>query len=177
MVKHGFMLALWRFQQSQAILGLVLWGILLTTSSFYIVWPLLSDYFVRWFGIQPNDPGAVLLGLAVLFALIMSTLFAFGFIYDKYLRLWREQSDVAIDRNPYTKERLTTKEILTWRHMFLPALRAASSSKAGSNPNSGEDREAQDHIAFMEHWIAESLEDPRIRRAVHETEAAIERKV
>jgi len=176
MVKHAFMLVLWRFQASQAILGLVLWGILLTLSAFPIVWPRLSEFFVNVFGIQPNDPGAVFLGLALLFGLIMSALFVLGVVYDKYLRLWREQWDVAIDRNPYAKERLTAKEILTWKHMFLPVLRAASFAGTGNSPNPGEDHEVREHIDFMEKWIAESLENPRTRRAVEETRDRIEPK-
>jgi len=174
MVKHAFMLTLWRFQQTQAILGLVLWGILLTTTSFPIVWPLMSNYLESWFGIQASEPGAVLFGLTILFAFIVSVLFVFGLIYDKYLRLWREQADVAIDRNPYTRERLTAKEILTWRHMFLPALRAVSSAKGANAPNPGNEGPEKEHIEFMEQWIAESLENPRIRRAVEETETQIQ---
>lgn len=176
MVKHAFMTALWRFQQSQAILGLVLWGLLLTITSFPLISPRLYDFLANVFGITADRPGAVLLGLAILFTLIVSALFAFGLIYDKYWRLWREQSDVAVDRNPYTRDRLTAKEILTWRHMFLPVLRAASSSRTGNGPNLGEDQKVQEHIDFMEDWIAQSLENPRTRRAVEETRDSIEPK-
>ncbi len=177
MVKHSFMLQLWRFQQSQALLGLLLWSLLLTVTSFDVLKPVLLGFLNRQFGIPPDAPGAVFISLLIIFVAIVSSLFIFGYIYDNYLRLWREQSDVAIDRNPYTRERLTAKEILTWRNMFLPALRSAAASRGSDGPSSANDPDVESHIAFMENWIQRSLEDSRTRRAVEETREWVEPKV
>lgn len=178
MVRHTFMLQLWRFQQSQALLGLLLWSILLTVTSFDILKPVLLGFLDAQVGIPADAPGAVFVSLLIIFVVVVSSLFAFGVVYDKYLGLWREQTDVLVARNPYTKERLTAKEILTWRHMFLPALRSAAAS-AGRNPSpsdSATDPAVEAHIAFMENWIRRSMEDSRIRLAVEDASRWIEPK-
>lgn len=165
------MLQLWRFQQSQAILGLVLWASLLTLTAYPILaGPIFG--FLGSFGIAADTRGAVALALGIIFVSIAAALFLFGLVYDKVFRLWREQTDVLVDRNPYTRERLTAKEILTWRHMFLPALQASSAR----NPDRPNNPDLVSHIAFMEDWIARSLDDPRTRRAVEETQEWIEPK-
>jgi len=150
MAKRFLMTQLWRIQQSYAILSLVLWGIVITLTAFPIVFP----FFQRNLGFPENAPGAVAATLLLLFVGIFVLLFGFGIVYDRYLRLWREQLDVTYDRNPYTREKLMVKEILLWRHMFLPALRATAVS----------DPTARTEIDFMERWIERTLvEDANIR--------------
>jgi len=161
MAKRFLMTQLWRIQQSYAILSLVLWGIVITLSAFPIVFPC----FHRNLGGSENAHGAVAATLLLLFVGIFVLLFGFGIVYDRYLRLWREQLDVTYDRNPYTREKLMVKEILLWRHMFLPALRATAVS----------DPTARTEIDFMERWIERTLvEDANIRNGVEQAQRWIE---
>lgn len=164
MVKRYLMVQLWRVQQSYTLLSLLIWGILITFTSWTVLKDVWQDILGR-FGIPLSAPGAVASGLLVIFICVFVILYTFGVVYDKYLKLWREQLDVSYERNPYTREKLMVKEILMWRHMFLPVLRVA----APTNPA------ARKEIEFVEKWIGRILaSDAVIRKAVEESEHAIE---
>ncbi len=164
MVKRSFMVQLWRVQQSYTLLSLLIWGVLITFTAWPILSPVWQDILAR-FGVPLNTPGAVAAGLLVIFLGVYVVLYAFGVVYDKYLKLWREQLDVTYERNPYTREKLMVKEILMWRHMFLPVLRVAAPA----------DPDARREIEFVEKWIEKTMAaDAVIRMAVEETERAIE---
>lgn len=157
MAKRYLMTQLWRIQQSYTLLSLVLWGVVIALTANPIILPFLQHNL----GVDPSVPGVVAATLIIVFVGVFGLLFAFGVIYDKYLKLWREQLDVAVEKNPYTKEKLSVKEILMWRHMFLPTLRAAE----GRNP------ETVRELEFMERWIRKSIAvDGNIRRALEEAE-------
>ena len=158
MVKRYFMTQLWRIQQSYTLLSLVLWGIVISLTAF----PFVYQFLVNQFRLeQPSTPGFVALTLIILFLAVFAGLFAFGVVYDKYLRLWREQLDVMVEKNPYAREKLTPKEILTWRYIYLPAMRLSGPD----NPNTSKE------IDFVEKWVAVTVAaDPNIRRAVEEAE-------
>ncbi len=156
MAKRFLMTQLWRIQQSYALLSLFLWAAVISlTATAYIL-----PFEQRQLGIDPGTPGVIAATLLLLFLAVFGGLFLFGVAYDRYLRLWRDQLDVAYDRNPYAREKLMVKEILMWRHMFLPTMRGRSS-----------DPETEKEIAFMEQWIQKSLaSDANIRRSVEEAE-------
>jgi len=165
MVKRYLMLQLWRVQQSMTLLSLILWAIVISLTALPIINPVWLRFLEDRFGIPPNAPGVVALTLVLIFLGVFAFLISVGLIYDKYLKLWREQLDVAYERNPYTREKLMVKEILLWRHMFLPSLRA----EAKDSP------EVQHEIEFMERWIEKSVSmDRNIQRAVKEAERWIE---
>ena len=112
-------------------------------------------------GFDPTAPGFVAVTLIFLFLVVFAGLFLFGVVYDKYLRLWREQLDVMVEKNPYAREKLTPKEILTWRYIYLPAMRLSGPD----NPNTSKE------IDFVEKWVAVTVAaDTNIRRAVEEAE-------
>jgi hypothetical protein len=160
MVKRFLMVQLWRIQQSYTLLSLLIWGVIITFTSWAVLEAIWADVLQR-FGISMSAPGAVASGLAVIFICVFTLLYAVGVIYDKYLRLWREQLDVSVEKNPYTQEKLMVKEILMWRHMFLPTLRAIAP----------EDPDAQREIEFMEDWIQKSIaSDGNIRKALDQAE-------
>lgn len=154
MVKKMFMIQVWRIQQSYAIFSLFAWSFLLTFTSY----PYIAPLFSRWGVISAED---VLLGMAVLFLIVFFGILAFGFLYDRILKLWREQADVVYERNPYAKEKLMPKEILLWKKAHLRTLREVAK----------QDPEVWEDIEFMEKWIQKSLEsDPLLRKEVQETE-------
>jgi hypothetical protein len=160
MAKRFLMTQLWRIQQSYTLLSLFLWGIVIAFTAFPIVSPVWFPFLAR-FGIPATAPGVVALTLILLFFLIYGSVYAFGFVYDRYLRLWREQLDVAMEKNPYAREKLAPKEILMWRHIYLPTMKAVG---RGS-------RDYEEDISFVERWIETSLAgDGSIRASVEEAE-------
>jgi len=157
MAKRFLMTQLWRIQQSYTLLSLGLWGIVISLTAF----PFISQFVQCKFAVDCTAPGVVAITLILLFLAVFAALFLFGVIYDKYLRLWREQLDVAVERNPYAREKLSPKEILMWRYIYLPVMKVSGRD----NPNTAKE------IEFVEQWVEKSLTaDGNIRRAVEEAE-------
>jgi len=157
MAKRFLMTQLWRIQQSYTLLSLGLWGIVISLTAF----PFISQFVQGKFGVDYTAPGVVAITLILLFLAVFTALFLFGVIYDKYLRLWREQLDVAVERNPYAREKLSPKEILMWRYIYLPVMKVSGRD----NPNTARE------IEFVEHWVEKSMTtDGNIRQAVEEAE-------
>src|SRR5213594_1894530 len=160
MVKRFVMTQLWRIQQSYTLLSLLLWGIVISLTAYPVIAPLWLP-FLQDRGIPASTPGVIALTLLLLFLAIYGVLFLFGVVYDKYLRLWREQLDVAVDRNPYAREKLSPKEILMWRYIYLPVMKVSGRD----NPNTAKE------IEFVEQWVEKSMTtDGNIRQAVEEAE-------
>jgi hypothetical protein len=63
------------------------------------------------------------LGTMILFMIIIVAFLLMGLIHDIVLRLWVEQSDVAVERYPYSKERLMAKDIVSWRRETIAMMR------------------------------------------------------
>ncbi len=111
----------WRMQQSQAVVGLLLWGTTITL----LVWP-----YVRWrFEVScPNEAlcfndtfagiPATYFGLIAIFCSVMIGVLTIGYLYDQVFSLWTEWRSVDMERNPYVTYALTPN----W--MMITALQA-----------------------------------------------------
>ena len=152
MVKKGFMLQLWRIQQSQALISVFFWALTLA-GVFYLNY--FHPLFVK-IGLPATE---IALGTMILFLVIVLVFLLMGFIYDRFLRLWREQTDVVVERNPYAKERLMPKEIVFWKRSSLAMMKELAKK----------DGEIQKDIDFMEKWIAKSMVDYKELREAVET--------
>lgn len=139
MVKKGLMIQLWRLQQSQTMISLFFWA--LTLAGVYYVY--FHPVLVR-LGLPENQ---VFVGIIVLFSLIIIAFLIMGLLYDRVLKLWVEQTDVAVERNPYSSKYLMPKDIMYWQRSTLPIMRGL----ARSDPSLLKD------IEFMEKWIDKSL--------------------
>ena len=93
----------WRMQQSQAVVGLLLWGITITL----LVWPYIS-----WRFTQNCDSGicfsesllgipSTYVGLSTIFFSVMFAVLTIGFLYDQVFSLWTEWRNVDMERNPF----------------------------------------------------------------------------
>ncbi|MCK5548043.1 MAG: hypothetical protein KAI64_03450 [Thermoplasmata archaeon] len=151
-MKMRLMTYLWRLQQSQMIISMILWATLLTITSYeYVGWRLQQIFF--------NN---IYFGFFVLFLIIFGIIVLIGFAFDRVLRLWKEQQIVAAQRNPYVKERIWTRDIVLWRHMFLPMLKKYED----------EDPKVKEEMDFMEKWIEKCMKvDPNVRKEVEEVES------
>lgn len=109
-IKKWFMLQVWRIQQVAQIITIVLLALNLSLQLYN---------FMNWRGgIFENAYTGVLLLMFLLAAII----WAFAFIWDMKMRMWREQMTVAIERNPYAKEKMSSKEIAIYAFFWLPVL-------------------------------------------------------
>jgi hypothetical protein len=148
------MVQLWRVQQSYTIFGIVFWSLTITGIFYGYIAPKLDE----WFGISEEN---VLVGLILLFLIVLFGILGAGFLYDRVLRLWREQTIVAYERMPYAKELLTPKEIVLWGKVHIRTLKEVAKN----------DPSVQADIEFMDRWVAKSMErDRELRRHVRELE-------
>jgi hypothetical protein len=141
-VKKWFMLQMWRIQQIAAILTLMLLAVSLSLQIYGYMswrdWPFSSPY-----------TGA----LVILIALGLM-IWVISIIWDMRLKMWREQMTVLIERNPYAKEKMSSKEIVLYGLTWLPVL-----DKLGKD-----DPEARASAAALRKWIEEVSRDDAILR-------------
>src|SRR5512137_599067 len=105
-IKKKLMELMWRMQQSQTIIGVLMWSLTLTG----IFYPYLRDKF----GLAPSN---VLLPMVLLFLFILSMVVLIGIVFDK-LRFWKEQNIVVAERNPYATYKFFPKEV-HWARLWL----------------------------------------------------------
>lgn len=145
-MKKRFMELMWRMQQSQTLIGLIIWSLTLTG----IFYPYLRDKF----GIDPSN---VLLPMMGLFLLIFGTVICIGLLFDK-LRFWKEQNIVLAERNPYAYYKFTARELQIMT-LFMMALRELPARS----------EELVEERRFFELWLKKVVDDdPRIAREVQE---------
>ena len=144
MIKKRLMELLWRMQQSQSIIGVLMWSLTLTG----IFYPYLRDKF----GLAPSN---VLLPMMLLFLFILSMVVLIGVVFDK-LRFWREQNIVLAERNPYATYKFFPKEV-HWARLWLLV------AKNQKDPSP----ELQKEIEFYEKWLARVVsEDEHYKKEV-----------
>jgi len=73
---------------------------------------------VKWRGDVMGSYAGVLVILLVLAAVVWSI----AFIWDVRLKMWREQISVLMQKNPFVKERMTSKEIAIYAMTWIPVL-------------------------------------------------------
>ena len=132
--KKKLMKTFWRVQQAQMVISVVFWSMTLS-GIFY-------PYFVAKFPDWAGGPENTFIGLIVLFGLVLSGIFIFGFIYDKF-KFWKEQQLVIVERNPYTGWKMNpvfTQWVELWIEM------------AKTLPDKSPELEAK--IKFFEQWVA-----------------------
>jgi len=105
------MLQVWRLQQVAQVLTIVLLAITLSLQ--------LYDY-VRWRAGPLFETPYV--GVPILLLILAIIIWCIAIYWDLRLKMWREQATVLIERNPYTKEKLTSKEIVVYGLMWLPIM-------------------------------------------------------
>jgi len=110
-LKKWFMLQVWRLQQVAQVLTIALLAITLSLQ--------LYDY-VRWRAGPLFETPYV--GVPILLLILAIIIWSIAIYWDLRLKMWREQATVLIERNPYTKEKLTSKEIVIYGLMWLPIM-------------------------------------------------------
>lgn len=110
-VKKWFMLQVWRLQQVAQVLTLALLALNLSLQVFGLIkWREGSPLSTSWVGVP-----MILLVLAM-------AIWTFAIVWDLRLKMWRDQATVLVERNPYSKEKMSAKEIMIYGLLWLPLL-------------------------------------------------------
>jgi len=146
-LKKWFMLQVWRVQQVAQILTLVL----LAVTDSKLLWDA-----VNWRGGIIADP---YLGPLVIMIAIGLAVWAFAIFWDLRLRMWREQMNVTVERNPYAKERLTSKEVFMYSVFYMPVIESLAKN----------DPRMKEYADILAAWFKkETTEDPNLLRDMKE---------
>jgi len=144
-VKKWFMLQMWRVQQMSAILSLVM----LAITDALLVYDMVS-WRSGIFETPYTGATVILLGIALV-------IWGASIIWDLKLKMWREQTTVLIERNPYAKEKMSSKEVVLYGLTWLPVL-----DTLGKN-----DPEAKASADALRKWIEHvTADDPILRNDI-----------
>ncbi|OGS42391.1 MAG: hypothetical protein A3K67_00545 [Euryarchaeota archaeon RBG_16_62_10] len=152
-IKKWFMLQVWRIQQVAQIITIAL--LASTTAG------ILYDYLDTWHtGIFKE----AITGIPILLLAIALAIWTFAIIWDLRLKLWRDQMTVLVERNPYTKEKLSSKEVLMFGIMWLPMMEKLSK----------DDPKLAASAEVIRSWVRKTAdEDPETMKHVQELFAHI----
>jgi hypothetical protein len=159
MAKKFVMTLLWRISQTGPILSLFFWS----TALAGIFWQIVGvgsggqkgPLYDSLIGIGIPPERVTIVGILILFLLFASFILVVGFLYDRVFRLWREQTIVTMERNPYAENLLFTKEARQWEQFYLPLARAVY--RVSPDP------ELKEAIARVENWVASGKVEPKGR--------------
>lgn len=132
---------MWRVQQVAQILTIALLAVNLTLTLYqYMQWREGTFFATPYVG-----------GLLILLTLAAG-IWIFAFIWDMRLKMWREQMTVIVEKNPFTKEKMTPKEIAMVHIVWLPLL-----ERAGKD-----DPKAMQYANALRSWAQRSMREDRV---------------
>lgn len=110
-IKKWFMLQIWRVQQVAAILTLALMALNLALQVFGLIrWREDSPLSTSWIGVP------------MILMLLAMVIWTFAIFWDLRLKMWRDQATVLVERNPYSKEKMSSKELAFYAITWLPIM-------------------------------------------------------
>jgi hypothetical protein len=146
-IKKWFMLQVWRMQQVAQIITLLLLAMNLALQLYG---------FMTWReGLFESPYTAIPLIVLVLVALI----WGFAIVWDLRMKMWREQVTVTMEKNPYAKEKMTSKEVAYHWLVNIPLV-----EKLGQT-----DPKMKAQAQALRAWIRAAIEkDPAMARDLDE---------
>lgn len=147
--KKWFMLQVWRIQQVSAIVTIALLALSLALQLFnYVQWRLEGTVLYN-----------SIVGVPLLLITIGLLIWGVSIWWDLRMRMWREQAQVLVERNPYTKEKMASKEILQYVMLWLPVLETVSK----------DDPKIQTLTVAFKDWIRKNVKnDPGLAQDLRE---------
>ncbi len=107
-IKKWFMLQMWRIQQVAQVVTIALLAANLSLTIFdYMQWregPFESPYS----------------GVPIIMLLLVVLVWGVAIVWDIRMKMWREQATVLVERNPYVKEKMSSKEVALISLFNLP---------------------------------------------------------
>jgi len=110
-LKKWFMLNVWRLQQVAQVLTLALLALNLSLQIFGLI---------KWREDSPLSISYV--GVPMILLVLAMAIWTFAIVWDLRLKMWRDQATVLVERNPYSKEKMSAKEIMIYGVLWLPLL-------------------------------------------------------
>lgn len=107
-IKKWFMLQMWRLQQVAQLVTLALLAVNLALTLYK---------YMSWRSVPFDSPYT---GIPVLLLILAAIVWGFAIIWDIRMKMWREQATVLVERNPYVKEKMSSKEIALISMFNLP---------------------------------------------------------
>ena len=143
-IKKWFMLQMWRVQQVAQVLTIALLAVNLTLTLYsYMRWREGTLFATPYVG-----------GLAILLTLAVA-IWMFAFVWDMRLKMWREQQTVVVEKNPYTKEKMTPKEIMIYGLLWLPLMERMAE----------DDPKIKASAESLRRWLLRSMKDDSVTEA------------
>lgn len=145
-IKKWFMLQMWRIQQVAQIITIAMLAfnlaLLLQTKMDWREGTIWADTYA---------------GVFVIMLVLLLATWIFAIAWDLYLKMWREQQTVLIERNPYAKEKMNAKEVAVYTMIWLPIMEMAAEK----------DPKAKVSAQALRTWIDRELKsDPTLNREV-----------
>jgi len=122
-MKKFLMTLVWQIAQAGSLLSLFFFS----TALAGIFWPIVGSNgnppgplyaLLASLGIPPQH--ITVIGILLLFLASTAFMLVVGILYDRTFKLWREQMEIAVERNEYADNRLMHKEQLQFERFFLP---------------------------------------------------------
>lgn len=146
-VKKWFMLQMWRVQQIAQIATIILLALNLSLQVYN---------FMSWRGSVMASPYT---GVPLILLVLVAVIWVAAIIWDMRMKMWREQMTVIAERNPYMREKMSTKEVVLMGLTWLPLL-----DKLGKD-----DPEVRASAAALRKWIGEVTKaDPFLAQDIKE---------
>ncbi len=146
-LKKFLMVHMWRLQQTQTITTAIFMGLSLAG----IFYGRTHYYLHKYLGLSPDENEQVIIKTFILFCISMAVVLFCGFVYDRILRLWEEQSTVIAERDPYCTYKLSAFEVVRYRLYYIPFMKQI-------NDDGSIDKE----IEFLERWVDKLLVSDKI---------------
>ncbi len=140
-IKKWFMLQMWRVQQIAQVLTLVMLAI---TNAL-----LLYSYMEWREGSLFSTP---YIGVLLILIVIGGAIWIAAFIWDVRLKMWREQVTVIFEKNPFTKEKMTPKEIMIYSTVWIPLM-----ERLGKD-----DPKIKASAESLRRWVLRTMKEDRV---------------
>ena len=138
-LKRYVLLWIWRVQQPGQIFNIIMSAINMT---------LLVNLYMKWRFENPY------VGILLAFGTVMFALLTVAYLWDAKAKMWHEQIEVSVHKNPYYYHKMTAKEIVGYKMQWIPWMRKV-----------GLEEEAQ----FWDSWCDEQMSlDPQLKKDVEE---------
>jgi hypothetical protein len=146
-VKKWFMLQMWRVQQIAQIVTIALLAMNLALQVYN---------YMSWRGSLFSSPYT---GVPVLLLILAAIIWGLAIVWDMRMKMWREQMTVLAERNPYMREKMSTKELVMYPLSWLPVLESLGKT----------DPKAKTSAEAMKVWMRKVMrEDPALSADVRE---------
>ncbi len=114
-LKKWFMVQVWRLQQIAMVGSLILLVVNLALTLYgYVRWRLPNPY----------------MGVPLVALVLIGIIWGAAWVWDRHLKLWREQQTVMVDRNQYAGECLNPKEAVLFEWSWIPMVEKADPKMA-----------------------------------------------